>query len=136
MTTSPAVGRSSPANRPSSVVLPEPDAPTMATAAPGSTSKLTFSKIDSGSSPLWTILVRPSARMSGCIVLGNFMVAGKLRVNGSADARGGTEAGFDVRNVEELYVTGVRSRGTLESFDPCLPNVTCCAYYVSPSGSV
>ena len=51
------VGRSRPASSPSSVVLPDPDAPTIATDAPGSTSKLTSSRIVSGASPLVTILV-------------------------------------------------------------------------------
>ena len=55
--TSPRVGRSSPASRPSSVVLPEPEAPTTATVSPGSIAKPTSSRIVSGASPLVTILV-------------------------------------------------------------------------------
>src|SRR5262249_59795510 len=49
---------------PSKVVLPEPDAPRIATVAPRSTSKLTPSRIVSGESPLITVLPSPWARMT------------------------------------------------------------------------
>src|SRR5206468_1055923 len=63
--TSPSLGRSRPASSPSSVVLPDPEAPTIATDAPEATSKLTSSRIVNGSSPLVTILVKRAARRIG-----------------------------------------------------------------------
>src|SRR5688572_32124882 len=46
--TSPAVGESRPASNDSSVVLPEPEAPTMATVSPGATARLAPRRIRSG----------------------------------------------------------------------------------------
>src|SRR5690606_31103498 len=54
--TRPELGTSSPANRPSSVDLPDPELPVMASAWPLSTVKLTLSKISSApeeSATLW-----------------------------------------------------------------------------------
>ena len=73
--TSPLVGRSSPARRPRSVVLPDPDAPTTATASPGSMAKPTSSRIVSGSCPLVTILVSRAARSNGWIIAGFYRAA-------------------------------------------------------------
>ena len=56
----PALGRSSPASRPSSVVLPEPDAPTIARLAPRATSRLTPSRIVSRPSGPSTVLLTSS----------------------------------------------------------------------------
>ncbi len=64
-TTSPDVGSSSPASKPSSVVLPDPLAPTMATVSRSSMSKVTPSRMVSGASPLRTILERFRAQGSG-----------------------------------------------------------------------
>src|SRR5204863_4792532 len=124
MTTSPAVGRSSPARRPRSVVLPEPDAPTIATAAPGSTSNVTFSRIDSGSSPLCTILVKPSARMSGCMdlrkTLAHVLAARLFRRNATFSAEAGTVTIAAVRDHEDCTLPARRTfePRTLESFNP------------------
>ncbi len=59
--TLPLLGTSSPANNPSKVDLPEPDAPTMARLSPASTAKLTSCRMVSGLSPLITCLVSPTA---------------------------------------------------------------------------
>ncbi len=51
-TTEPLVARSSPAQRPSSVVLPLPDGPTMAHVAPAASEKLTSLSTVNSRSPL------------------------------------------------------------------------------------
>src|SRR5262245_59897598 len=65
--TCPDDGRSSPASSPSSVVLPEPEAPTIATASPGSTSKLTLSRIVKVAAPVATCLPRAMAFTIVCM---------------------------------------------------------------------
>src|SRR6185436_7237491 len=63
MRTAPLDGVSSPASSASSVDLPEPDTPTTATASPGTTLKLTSSRMVSAVSPVLTCLPRPDAVM-------------------------------------------------------------------------
>src|SRR5689334_20766479 len=63
ISTAPALGRSRPARRPSSVDLPEPDTPTVVTASPAHTSTLMPSRIVNPVVPLGTVLPRPSTRI-------------------------------------------------------------------------
>src|SRR5450432_2363785 len=57
----PRLGESSPASRPSKVVLPEPDAPTMATLAPAATSRLTRARMSIRPSGPSTLLLTSMA---------------------------------------------------------------------------
>src|SRR5688572_2572761 len=65
MKTRPDVGTSSPASKPKSVVFPDPDAPRIAIASPGSTIKLTPLKMDNSAPPLGTRLLKFSTRTIG-----------------------------------------------------------------------
>src|SRR3982751_3795267 len=76
MLTLPVVGRSSPARRPSSVVLPEPDAPTIARLAPRSTSRLTPSSIVKRPSGPSTVLL--TSRVLNTISDAEDMMIGRL----------------------------------------------------------
>ena len=64
----PALGRSSPASSPSSVDLPEPEAPTMATASPGLISRLIPSKMPSPPSAVTTSFPTLLATISGFMI--------------------------------------------------------------------
>jgi acyl-CoA thioesterase I len=64
MCTSPVLGVSRPARRPSNVDLPDPDTPTIATASPARTSKLTPLRMVNAVLSLGTVFVRPSTRSS------------------------------------------------------------------------
>src|SRR5487761_2784514 len=63
--TLPALGVSSPASRPSSVDLPEPEAPTIATASPAMTARSISCRMTSWLAPFGTTLVRPAAFIMG-----------------------------------------------------------------------
>ena len=67
--TLPVFGRSSPASKPSNVVLPEPDAPTMASVSPAVTVSDTSSKMVSLRSPSGTTRDKRSAAMAGGALL-------------------------------------------------------------------
>src|SRR5438105_10886526 len=64
--TSPSLGRSSPAIRFRSVVLPEPDGPMMPRNSPLATSRLRFLSTSICSSPRVKYLWTPRIRMIGC----------------------------------------------------------------------
>src|SRR6188472_2910281 len=63
--TSPPVGRSSPPSRCSSVLLPDPDAPTIATRSPTATSRSTPSSTGTSSGPLRYVLRSPRQATTG-----------------------------------------------------------------------
>src|SRR5882724_419548 len=63
--TSPADGASSPPSRCKSVLLPEPDAPTIATRSPARTSRSTPSSTGTSSGPLRYVLRRPRHPRAG-----------------------------------------------------------------------
>src|SRR5512143_153586 len=66
--TLPALGVSRPASRPSSVDLPEPEAPRMATASPAMTARSISCRITSWLGPFGTTLDRPAALIIGALL--------------------------------------------------------------------
>ena len=97
------------------MVLPDPDAPTIAIAAPGCTSNVTPSRIDSGASPLCTILVSPSARISG----GGIETSERRNARPSQDVR--AEAALLKRNGRAATKQRQVGPATGDSFDCTLP---------------
>src|SRR4051812_1725757 len=69
MLTVPAVGVSSPANNPSKVDFPDPEAPIIATASPAAMSNETSSRMASRDSPVSTCFDNPAARTMGALLL-------------------------------------------------------------------
>src|SRR5689334_18489366 len=63
--TSPAVGASSPPRRCNSVLLPEPDAPTIASRSPGATARSMPSSTGTSSVPLRYVFFRPRHSSTG-----------------------------------------------------------------------
>src|SRR6185503_19582260 len=63
--TTPAVGRSRPPSRWSSVDLPEPEAPTTATISPGSTRRFTSRRTTTGAAPSSYVFASPDASRAG-----------------------------------------------------------------------
>src|SRR6266542_4929121 len=68
MKTSPPVGASSPPNRCSSVLLPDPDAPTTASRSPGTTARSTPSSTGTSSGPLRYVFLRPRHSSTGAVL--------------------------------------------------------------------
>src|SRR5687767_2188800 len=78
--TDPELGVSRPASSPSSVDLPDPDTPTIATASPALTSKLTPLKMVNSASPVVTCLPSSETLMIFCSELFKFAVRSVLVV--------------------------------------------------------
>src|ERR1035437_4348321 len=78
--TLPALGVSNPASRPSSVDLPEPEAPTMATASPAMTARSISCKIASWPAPFGTTLDRPAAFTISALILMDGVMLQRLLV--------------------------------------------------------
>src|SRR5438309_3955640 len=68
ITTLPLSGGSSPPNRWSNVLLPQPEGPMMATSSPRRTVRLTPSTATWGRTEMWKVLPSPSAASSGSAV--------------------------------------------------------------------
>src|SRR4249920_505838 len=65
---SPPEGASNPPSRCSSVLLPEPDAPTIATLSPLPTSRSMPSNTGTSCGPWWNVLRSPRARITGSLI--------------------------------------------------------------------
>src|SRR5512138_1798273 len=71
--TSPRSGFSKPASTPSSVDLPQPDGPMMATNSPSPTEKLMSSRTASGPRRVWNVLEMPRTSILGLIPPANLV---------------------------------------------------------------
>src|SRR5690242_18549841 len=93
--TSPEVGVSRPPRRCSSVLLPEPEAPTMATRSPAATARLTPFNTSTRYSPSWKCFTSWSQRSRAVSsVLGRTLfIAQRLGRLGAGGAPGGIQGG-------------------------------------------
>src|SRR5678815_4858106 len=127
MRTLPDVGVSRPANSASNVDLPEPETPTMATASPACTLKLTSRKMVNDVSPVVTCLVSPATTIMvvdwGSLMLLRLVIAIALTLcSAAADARtlliygDSLSAGYGLPQ-DKSWVTLLGQRLTNEKLD-------------------